>query len=173
MSLHTARNALVVFVAAMIAYSLTLQPWFKDQISLIDYKNGKLPPIQVPDPTSDVCSVRPGSQYDARPLCCVASSLRNAKYSNFRNFFMTRCKNARIESKSILALQRASMRRQCDVMQALASYCEPALSASTAVHSVYVLTVLFSNFVSGAWYRHHYGTPDQFLREYCNSQSFW
>ena len=57
MSLHTARNALVVFVAAMLGYCLTLQPWFNDQISLIDYKNGKLPPIQVPDPTSDVCSV--------------------------------------------------------------------------------------------------------------------
>ena len=56
-TLHAARNALVVFVAAMLGYCLKLQPWFKQQISLIDYDNGKLPPIQVPDPTSDVCSV--------------------------------------------------------------------------------------------------------------------
>ena len=57
MTLHAARNALVVFVAAMLGYCLKLQPWFKQQISLIDYDNGKLPSIQVPDPTSDVCSV--------------------------------------------------------------------------------------------------------------------
>lgn len=54
---YTARNALVVFVAAMIGYCLKLQPWFEDQITLIDYSYGSLPPVQVPDPTSDVCSV--------------------------------------------------------------------------------------------------------------------
>lgn len=101
MSLHTARNALVVFVAAMIGYCLKVQPWYNDQISFIDYKNGTLPPIQVPDPTSDICSV----------------------------------------------------------------------SAPIAVHIVG--NELFSNFVSGAWYRNHYGATDQFLREYCNSQSVW
>lgn len=46
-----------MFVAALIAYSLTLQSWFNDQISLIDYKNGSLPPLQVPNPTSSDCSV--------------------------------------------------------------------------------------------------------------------
>lgn len=95
-----ARNALVVFVAAMLGYSLKIQPWFNNQISFINYNNGSLPPIQVPDPTSDICSV----------------------------------------------------------------------SASIAVR-VYNYHVY--HFVSGAWHRNHYGTTDQFLREYCNSQSIW
>ena len=56
-TLFPARNALVVFVAALIAYCLTLQSWFDTQISLIDYNNGALPPLQVPDPTSSICSV--------------------------------------------------------------------------------------------------------------------
>lgn len=55
--LFSARNALVVFVAALIGYCLTLQPWFNGQISLIDYNHGSLPPLKVPDPTSGICSV--------------------------------------------------------------------------------------------------------------------
>ena len=52
-----ARNALVVFVAALIGYCLTLQPWFNGQISLIDYDHGSLPSVSVPDPTPHDCSV--------------------------------------------------------------------------------------------------------------------
>ena len=52
-----ARNALVVFVAALIGYCLTLQPWFDDQITLINYDQGTLPEVWVPNPTPDDCSV--------------------------------------------------------------------------------------------------------------------
>ena len=54
-------------------------------------------------------SIRPGSQYDARHLRCIVSSLRNVIIFKFSQFFMTRRKsatqrNVRIESESILAL---------------------------------------------------------------------
>ena len=69
---HVARNAVVVFVAALIGYSLTLQSWFKGQISLIDYQHGSLPPLQVPDPTSEICSVNNPSLLLSSPaILCV------------------------------------------------------------------------------------------------------
>ena len=66
------------------------------------------------------------------PCVALHRTCETRKYSNFRDFFMTRRRNAtqrnaRIESESILALRRASTRRRRNVTQTLASYCEPAL----------------------------------------------
>ncbi|XP_064395119.1 sodium-independent sulfate anion transporter-like isoform X2 [Halichondria panicea] len=54
----TARNAVVVFSAALIGYSLTLQPWFEKNnvITLITEDKSSLPNFTAPDITSQTCS---------------------------------------------------------------------------------------------------------------------
>lgn len=55
-----ARNAVVVFSAALIGYSLSLQPWFEknDVITLITADVSSLPNFTAPILTSQTCSVR-------------------------------------------------------------------------------------------------------------------
>ena len=74
-----------------------------------------------------------GSQYDASPCVALHGACETWKYSNFHDFYdKTQERNAkeckdRIRVYPCVALRRASMQRWRNVMQALASYCEPGL----------------------------------------------
>jgi len=53
--LCTARNAVVVLIAAVIGYTLSIQPWFSNQITLIQYNESIMPDFEVPDLSIETC----------------------------------------------------------------------------------------------------------------------
>ena len=55
--LAAARNAVVVLIAAVIGYTLSIQPWFSDQVTLIQYNESIMPDFEVPDLTIQTCQV--------------------------------------------------------------------------------------------------------------------
>jgi len=55
---HLARNALVVFLAAMLGLGIKRQSWFHDQVTFINNTGSTLPPFRAPDITPETCSVR-------------------------------------------------------------------------------------------------------------------
>ena len=55
--LTAARNAVVVLIAAVIGYTLSIQPWFSNQITLIQYNESIMPDFEVPDLSIETCQV--------------------------------------------------------------------------------------------------------------------
>ena len=57
--LVAARNAVVVLIAAVIGYTLSIQPWFNNQITLIQYDESIMPDFELPDLSVQTCQVCP------------------------------------------------------------------------------------------------------------------
>jgi len=55
--LVAARNAVVVLIAAVIGYTLSIQPWFNNQITLIQYNESIMPDFELPDLSVQTCQV--------------------------------------------------------------------------------------------------------------------
>ena len=69
---YAARNAVVVLIAAVIGYTLSIQPWFNNQITLIQYNESIMPDFELPDLSIQTCQVCP-CILPSCPLMALAS----------------------------------------------------------------------------------------------------